>query len=138
MILQDVLSHHSTFFIFLNASKQDINKMFNTNGFAPSLQRLKQLLGGGGCTFRSGSALPPQKIICYYHFCDFPYENSNIFEKYFMIILAGNRVFRIFGKIGPGSGIFFSLKPSRDQDGANKKRFIQILGVFDFQISIFE
>ena len=27
---------------------------------------------------------------------------------------------------GSGSGIFFGLKPSRDQDGANKKKFSQI------------
>ena len=43
-----------------------------------------------------------------------------------MIILAGNRFFRIFGKTGPRIRNFFSLKPSRDQDGANKKRFSQI------------
>ena len=33
-----------------------------------------------------------------YYFGDFPHENSNIFEKYFMIILAGNQFLRIFGK----------------------------------------
>ena len=43
-----------------------------------------------------------------------------------MIILAGNRFFRIFGKTGPRIKNFFSLKPSRDQDGANKKKFSQI------------
>ena len=43
-----------------------------------------------------------------------------------MIILAGNRFFRIFGKTGPRIRNFFSLKPSRDQDGANKKRLSQI------------
>ena len=43
-----------------------------------------------------------------------------------MIILAGNRFFRIFGKTGPRIRNFFSLKPSRDQDGANKKKFSQI------------
>ena len=42
-----------------------------------------------------------------------------------MIILAGNRVFRIFGKTGPRIRNFFSLKPPRDQDGA-KKKFSQI------------
>ena len=47
-------------------------------------------------------------------------------QKYFMIILAGNRFFRIFGKTGPRIWNFFSLKPSRDQDGANKKRLSQI------------
>ena len=43
-----------------------------------------------------------------------------------MIILAGNRFFRIFGKTGPRIRNFFSLKPSRDQDGANKKKLSQI------------
>ena len=43
-----------------------------------------------------------------------------------MIILAGNRFFRIFGKTGSQIRIFFSLKPSPDQYGANKKRFRQI------------
>ena len=43
-----------------------------------------------------------------------------------MNILAGNWFFRIFGKTGPRIRNFFSLKPSRDQDGANKKRFSQI------------
>ena len=43
-----------------------------------------------------------------------------------MIILAGNRFFRIFGKTRPRIRNFFSLKPSRDQDGANKKKFSQI------------
>ena len=43
-----------------------------------------------------------------------------------MIILAGNRFFRIFGKTGSRIRNFFSLKPSRDQDGANKKKFSQI------------
>ena len=43
-----------------------------------------------------------------------------------MIILAGNRFFRIFGKTGPRIRNFFTLKPSLDQDGANKKRFSQI------------
>ena len=43
-----------------------------------------------------------------------------------MIIFAGNRFFRIFGKIGPRIQNLFSLKPSRDQDRANKKRFSQI------------
>ena len=47
-------------------------------------------------------------------------------KRYFMIILAGNRFFRIFGKTGPRIRNFFSLKPPRDQDGANKKRFSQI------------
>ena len=60
------------------------------------------------------------------YFGDFPHKNSNIFENYFMIILAGNRFFRIFGKTGPRIRNFFSLKPPRDQDGANKKRFSQI------------
>ena len=53
----------------------------------------KAAIGGRGLrpfyVFGSGSALPPQKIICYwifkvaqrYHFGDFPHENSNIFEK---------------------------------------------------------
>ena len=31
----------------------------------------------------------------------FHIKNSNIFENYFMIILAENRFFRIFGKTGP-------------------------------------
>ena len=43
-----------------------------------------------------------------------------------MIILAGNRFIRIFGKTGSRIRIFFALKPSRDQDGANKKKFSQI------------
>ena len=43
-----------------------------------------------------------------------------------MIILAGNRFFRIFGKTGPRIRNSFSLKPSRDQDGANKKKLSQI------------
>ncbi len=43
-----------------------------------------------------------------------------------MIILAGNRFFRILGKTGLRIRNVFSLKPSRDQDGANKKRFSQI------------
>ena len=43
-----------------------------------------------------------------------------------MIILAGNRFFRIFGKTGPRIRNLFSLKPSRDQDRANKKRLSQI------------
>ena len=43
-----------------------------------------------------------------------------------MIILAENRVFRIFRKTRPRIRNLFSLKPSRDQDGANKKRFSQI------------
>ena len=34
--------------------------------------------------------------------------------------------FRISGKSGSRIRNFFSLKPSRDQDGANKKRFSQI------------
>ena len=37
-----------------------------------------------------------------------------------------NRFFRIFGKTGPRIWNFFSLKPSRDQDGADKKRLSQI------------
>ena len=40
--------------------------------------------------------------------------------------MAGNRFFRIFGKTGPTIRIFFSLKPPRDQDEANKKKFCQI------------
>ena len=43
-----------------------------------------------------------------------------------MIILAGNRFFRIFGKTGPRIRNFLCLKPSPDQYGANKKRFSQI------------
>ena len=43
-----------------------------------------------------------------------------------MIILAGNRFFRIFGKTRPRIRIFFGLKPPRDQYGANKKKFSQI------------
>ena len=46
-------------------------------------------------------------------------------QKYF-IISRQNRFFRIFGKTGPRIWNFFSLKPSRDQDGANKKRLSQI------------
>ena len=42
------------------------------------------------------------------------------------IISRQNRFFRIFGKTGPRIWNFFSLKPSRDQDGANKKRLSQI------------
>ena len=34
--------------------------------------------------------------------------------------------FRISGKSGSRIRIFFGLKPSRDQDGANKKKFSQI------------
>ena len=43
-----------------------------------------------------------------------------------MIILAGNRFFRIFGKIKSQIRNYFCLKPSPDQYGANKKRFSQI------------
>ena len=46
-------------------------------------------------------------------------------KRYFKIILAGNRFFRIFGKTGPPIR-FFCLKPSPDQYGANKKKFSQI------------
>ena len=42
------------------------------------------------------------------------------------IILAENRFFRIFGKTGPRIRNFFSLKPSCDQDRANKKKFSPI------------
>ena len=34
--------------------------------------------------------------------------------------------FRISGKTGSQIRIFFSLKPSQDQDGADKKKFSQI------------
>ena len=34
--------------------------------------------------------------------------------------------FRISGKTGSQTRNFFDLKPSRDQDGANKKKFSQI------------
>ena len=47
-------------------------------------------------------------------------------KRYFMDILTENWLFRIFGKTGPRIRIFFSLKPSPDQYGANKKRFSQI------------
>ena len=43
-----------------------------------------------------------------------------------MIILVGNRFFPDFLKNRTPDPEFFSLKPSRDQDGANKKRFSQI------------
>ena len=46
-------------------------------------------------------------------------------QKYF-IISRQNRFFRIFGKTGSRIRNFFGLKPSRDQDGANKKKFSQI------------
>ena len=46
-------------------------------------------------------------------------------QKYFKISRQ-NRFFRIFGKTGSRIRNFFGLKPSRDQDGANKKRFSQI------------
>ena len=47
-----------------------------------------------------------------------------------MIILAGNRFFRIFGKTGPRIRNFFSLKPPRDQDGANKKGLAKLVQPF--------
>ena len=37
-----------------------------------------------------------------------------------------SRFFRISGKTGSRIRNFFGLKPSRDQDGANKKKFSQI------------
>ena len=43
-----------------------------------------------------------------------------------MIILAGNWFFSDFRKNWIPDPDFFSLKPSRDQDGANKKKFSQI------------
>ena len=46
-------------------------------------------------------------------------------QKYF-IISRQNRFFRIFGKTGSRIRNFFGLKPSRGQDGANKKKFSQI------------
>ena len=39
---------------------------------------------------------------------------------------SGIRFFRIFGKTGSRIRNFFGLKPSPDQDGANKKQFSQI------------
>ena len=44
-----------------------------------------------------------------------------------MIILAANRFFPDFRKNRTTDPEFFSLKPSRDQDGANKKKFSQIV-----------
>ena len=77
--------------------------------------------------FGSDTALPPQKIICYWIFSAIFHMKIRIsLQTYFMIILAGNRFFRIFGKTGPRIRNFFSLKPPRDQDGANRKKFRQI------------
>ena len=66
----------------------------------------KATIGGWGLrpfyVFGSGSALPPQKIICYwifkvaqrYHFGDFSHENLNIFGKIFYEYFGKN--LRIF------------------------------------------
>ena len=43
-----------------------------------------------------------------------------------IIISRQNQFFRIFGKTGSRIRIFFGLKPSPDQTGANKKKFSQI------------
>ena len=49
----------------------------------------------------------------------------SFFQKYFKIARQ-NLIFRIFGKTRSRIRNFFSLKPPRDQDGANKKKFSQI------------